>query len=176
MKKFTAFLAAAMLCIAFGACGSQSGTPAETKPIFTDVVASTQPKLDGAVPRTGGDILGKSTQTLADAGITIPEPQPVTNDKTGLWRYTKIADNHDFNAYALDYYKTYFQNDDEVHVIINTETKTTTVIFRILARLDVTVYAYSEGEETDASTIAKGDRIAEYYIYTEDGEIEKVFG
>ena len=175
MKKIIAMLAAAMLCTGLAACGNKNHTTTDSGAVFTEV-ATTQPKLDGAVPRTGGDILGKSTQTLADAGITIPEPQPVTNDKTGLWRYTKIADSHDFNAYAMDYYKTYFQNDDEVHVIINTETKTTTVIFRILARLDVTVYTYNEGEETDASTIAKGDRIAEYYIYTENGEIEQVKG
>ena len=69
------------------------------------------------------------------------------SDVTGNWRVATIAENIEMQDYALDYYKEYFESDDEIHAIVNFNYKTTTKISVIGNLLDVSVYEYVDKEE-----------------------------
>ena len=184
MKKRIYGYIALLLALACCACGKPADT-ASNAPVENPLLNTEQPgtdppevplnttRVEGNVPRTGGEISGISEETLADAQVDVQFMEQVPNDPTGFWRVAKLSDTLDFNTYALDYYKTYFKSDDEVHAIIDPVKQTTTVVFRLIGRLDVTVYAYAPGEEQDWNTLAKGDKLDEYYIYLDNGEIER---
>lgn len=124
--------------------------------------------------RSGGGIIGISSKKLADDGINIDLTKSVRNDATGDWRLTRMTADVEFTEYGLDYYRNYFESDDEVHVIVNFTKNTTTIVNYMFGMLDVTVHEYVENEEHDAKIIGNGGVLAEYYIYTDNGDIEKV--
>lgn len=99
----------------------------------------------------------------------------VRNDVTGRWRLARVATTADITDYVLDYYNAYFKSSDEVHVIVNFTTNTTTVVTAPLdTMLSVDVHQYVDKEEHDADTLASGDLIASYIVYLDSGEIEKI--
>lgn len=108
-----------------------------------------------------------------DGNITYSDE--VRNDATGHWRLARVATTADITDYVLDYYKAYFASDDEVHVIVNFTTNTTTVVTVMSgSTLSVDVHEYVDKEEHDAKILAGGDLLASYFVDIETGEIEKI--
>lgn len=79
------------------------------------------------------------------------------NDVTGKWRVTIYASNELQKDMAAEYYKTYFESDDEIHALINLTLKTTAKITKGDGDyLYVTTYEYVDGEEHDAKLLFGG--------------------
>ena len=116
---------------------------------------------------------GKVTRDISDL-IEKTTVLDVHNDVTGNWRYITIAENTDFIEYALSYYNTYFEDDNEIHAIVNFTNKTTTKISVLGNMLDVTIYEYVDGEEHDANLMYSGMVYSEYFVYLDNGDIEQI--
>lgn len=117
--------------------------------------------------------IGQSNSDISDliGNTTVLD---VHNDVTGNWRYITIAENTDFLEYALSYYATYFEDDNEIHAIVNFTNKTTTKISVLGNMLDVTIYEYVDGEEHDANLMYSGMIYSQYFIYLDNGDIEQI--
>ncbi len=120
------------------------------------------------------NLVGTSNKNIDDLNNAIIFSDTVRNDVTGKWRLCRLADNIQMEEYALSYYKKYFKNDDEVHVIINFTLKTTTVIKYNGLALDIRIYDYIDKEEHDAKLMATGTFLSEYWVYIDNGDIEKI--
>lgn len=127
--------------------------------------------------------------TFEDAASAADEPEPVPgnaidfdvtfsdtyrNDVTGNWRLARIAEDINIEEYAVDYYKSYFKSDSEVHIIINFTLNTTTCITVMGDLLDVTTTDYVDKEEHDAKLACSGTLLNEYFVNMGTGEIEKI--
>lgn len=119
------------------------------------------------------DMYGVSDGDIKDIESPI-SVQEVRNDVTGKWRVAKIAENIDIEKYVLSYYENYFENDDEIHAIINFNFKTTTKITVMGEFLDVTIYEYVKKEEHDAKMLFSGMVLKEYRVYLDNGDIEEL--
>lgn len=123
--------------------------------------------------REGEEIVGISDKTLDDVNILFDDS--VRNDVTGNWRLARIAENNfNFAEYAVDYYNKYFKADNEVHAIVNFTTNTTTRINANSTMLFVSVYEYVPKEEHDAKILFGGQKLSDYIVYLDNGDIEKV--
>ena len=99
----------------------------------------------------------------------------VNNDVTGKWRISKVATTRKATDYALEYYKTLFSSDDEIHGIVNFTDSTTIRITSVFSdTIDVSVLSYVDGEEHDAKLLFGGDLLEDYWINVETGEIEDI--
>lgn len=98
----------------------------------------------------------------------------VRNDKTGNWKISSIASNIQFEEYAASYYDRYFTDDKQIHFIVNFTLKTTSVVSCFGDMLDVTVHEYIDGEEHDANILGGGMVLAEYFVYLDNGDIERI--
>lgn len=76
--------------------------------------------------------------------------------------------------YALSYYESEFRNDNEIHGIVNFTYNTTTKISVMENVLDVTVHEYVPGEEHDTDILFSGMQLQEYFVYLDNGDIEKI--
>lgn len=134
--------------------------------------AQTDDTAEAVLHRSGEAITGVSDRSLAADHIR-PELSAVNGDVTGDWRLAVLSDPISVPEYALDYYHTYFQNDDEVHFIVIAGDQTS-VITCLPGMLDVVVRAYMPGEEQDAALLGSGAKRCEYFVYTDNGDIELV--
>lgn len=75
--------------------------------------------------------------------------------------------------YALDYYRTYFKSDDEIHGIVSFSYNTTTKVSVLGGKLDVEVHEYVEDEEHDAKMLFSGMTLARYTVNMETGKVKK---
>lgn len=113
--------------------------------------------------------LGKSDKNFLD--ITDSKPTDIRNDVTERWKMIKIAESVDVTEYLVSYTDLYYGENDLVHVIINFNYNTTTVINDFGSYLSVRVHEYVEKEEHDAKDIGSGLQLAEYNIYKDNGDI-----
>lgn len=107
-------------------------------------------------------------------GFDVDFSSSYRNDVTGKWRLARIAENKTIEEYALDYYRNYFESDDEIHIIINFTLNTTNRILVWGNLLDVATMEYVDNEEHDAKIACSGMLLSEYLINTDTGEIEKI--
>ncbi len=114
------------------------------------------------------------TENGEPLGFNVDFSKTYRNDVTGNWRLARIAENIDIEEYALDYYKNYFEADNEIHIIINFSLNTTTRIMVMGNLLDVATMEYVEKEEHDAALACSGMLLNEYHISIDTGEIEKI--
>lgn len=110
-----------------------------------------------------------NTESAQIEGVTF-KPKAVRNDNTGKWRINVISEPIDMSKHAVEYYKNYFDSDDEIHAIVNFAYDTTTKIANTPAGICVTVYEYVDGEEHDANKLFSGDMLTEKYYNSETGE------
>lgn len=96
----------------------------------------------------------------------------IRNDKTDNWRLARLATNLPITDYALDYYEAYFDNDNEVHAVINFTKNETNNITAGNGMLFIDTHQYVKDEEHDASELFGGPIIAQYIIDLNSGEIE----
>ncbi|MDU4750355.1 MAG: hypothetical protein E6X86_04930 [Clostridium butyricum] len=118
---------------------------------------------------TRAESIGKSDKEMVK--VTVGN---VNNDTTGNWKLARIADNIKIEECALDYYKKYFKSDSEIHAVVNFNYNTTTCIRKSGDYLDVTIHEYVSKEEHDAKKLFGGMVLGEYFIYLDNGDIEKV--
>ena len=129
-----------------------------------------------AVPhRTGDYFEGVSDESFESDGINIIYSDYVRNDVTGNWRIAKLASNINIADYALDYYKTYFKDENEIHAIVNFTTGTTTKVSvnKTFGVIDLTVHEYVDKEEHDAKELFGGKVLVSYNVYLDNGDIER---
>lgn len=125
--------------------------------------------------RADGNIVGVSNKNIMDIGSDYSDT--VMNDVTGRWRCLLIAeDNFDITEYALSCYQNYFDSDADVLAVINYTTKTITSISRPADYLYVSVYEYVDGEEYDASNMFGGVNLGNFFVYFDNGDIERLDG
>jgi len=136
----------------------------------TPTTETTEETVEIAVER--GEISGASDKDIS--GINVVYSNSYRNDVTGKWRLAKISESIDITEYALSYYKTYFEDKDELHVIINFSNNTTTSMRYMGGILDISTYEYVKGEEHDAKEACSGDLLTQYWVYTDNGDIEKI--
>lgn len=98
----------------------------------------------------------------------------VNNDETGNWRISKISENIEMQNFAIDYYKEYFNGDNEIHGIVNFNNNTTTRILVMGNLLDVSILEHVSAEENDAKKLFSGKLLEEYHVNIDSGEIEKI--
>ena len=125
------------------------------------------------IPEPRETAIGKSDKTI-DWFIS-PKATTVRNDVTGNWRYSGFSESGiDISEYALNYYNEYFENDNEIHAVINFANKTTSRINYSSGMLFVTVLEYVDGEEHDAKLMFSGDVLQDFIVYTDNGDIEQI--
>ncbi len=101
-------------------------------------------------------------------------PMKIKNDSTGNWRVSTIAESIDIQDYALDYYKKYFENDNQIHAIVNFNYNITAKISVVGNLLDVTIHEYVAKEEHDARLLFSGTVLKEYHVNMETGKVEEI--
>ena len=97
----------------------------------------------------------------------------VPNDDSGYFKICKISASEQVVNFAVPYYRGFFEDDREVHAIINNTLKTTTRILVDGYILDVDVFKHIEGEEDDAYTLFCGDLCESYTVNKVTEEIEQ---
>lgn len=118
---------------------------------------------------------GISDKDVYDIGSpSVFERNDVRNDTTGNWKVSTIAEDVQMVDYALSYYEKYFYNDSEVHCIVNFTNKTTTCIQYMSGQIYVTVHEYVDGEEHDVNVMFSGMVLADFIVYPDNGDIEKI--
>jgi len=117
--------------------------------------------------------IGESDKNIDDVNKKLVVGN-VRNDTTGNWRIATIAESIDITEYALSYYNKYFEDDKEVHAIVNFTYNTTTRISCLGDRLNVTVHEYVKKEEHDAKLLYSGEVLKDYFVYLDNGDIEEV--
>jgi hypothetical protein len=98
----------------------------------------------------------------------------VTNDVTGKWKCLVIYENGSSVDYALSCYKNYY-GDATLLVVENLYTKVCMTISELSpSTLSVSVYEYVDGEENNAKIMASGMCYGDYFVYTDDGDIDEI--
>lgn len=102
-------------------------------------------------------------------------PLEFPDDATGKWRKVTFAKGEvKFQYYTLCYYDTYFESDDEVHVLYNFSNKTVNCINCFGSFLDLRVLDYVDKEEHSAKAACGGTLLAEYHIDIATGVVEQI--
>lgn len=156
--------------IAFSVAGC--GDKEEPKKEATAAATSVAVSAKEAPHRVGKEFIGISDKNIEDLDIIFHSS--VRNDATGKWRLARCGTSADFNLYAKSYKNKYFKSSDEVHVFINFADKKTIAIKNLGAFLDLTVHEYVKGEEHDAKKLAGGRVYDHYFVYLDNGDIERI--
>lgn len=165
-RMLIALMAAMCLITACGGSGDAKKTEAATSAATEAVTEAATTKEETTEEET--------TEASALAEYNIMYQDYVRNDKTGRWRLARMAESVPTVDIALDYYKEYFQSDDELHFVINFTLNTTTSIARYDNYLDVCVREYVSKEEHDAVMLGSGMLLKEYWVYVDTGEVEEL--
>lgn len=121
------------------------------------------------------DSLGKSDKDIKEiTDLSTSRPKPVRNDNTGKWRVTTTSKSFNPEEYAISYFKTFFEKEDELHYIVNFNRNTTTSINKFLTILQVTIHERVDGEEHDANKLGGGMLYAEFHVHLDNGDIVKI--
>lgn len=102
-------------------------------------------------------------------GVFVDYRGDFSDDVTGNWRLSTVLTEKSIDEYAFDYYKSYFNSDDEIHWIVNYSDNTTSCINCINGYLSITEYSHVDGEESSAKKIGSGSHISDFLISAEDG-------
>lgn len=105
---------------------------------------------------------------------SVDAPSEVMDDVTGKWMLSRYASSTQVQNIALDYYNAYFENDDQIHFVINYTLNTTGRITCMGNKLDVAVMEHIEKEELSAKTLGGGMLYSQYLIDIDTGEIDKL--
>lgn len=122
--------------------------------------------------RTGDEIVGVSDKDIEDLDPDFDKK--VRNDVTEKWRAVAIAESVDFTEYALSCWEKYAEADDTVLVVLNYTTNVTTIINKTSDRLSVSCFEMVDGERNDAKLMGSGLPLGNYFVYLDNGDIEKL--
>ena len=149
--------------------------PESLEPIVIDADENDENEVTTNSSEESKNDLQKKFEENVCAGLGLFN-ESVRNDKTGKWRMLRYSGYEDIVNHAADYYKAYFDNDDEIHVVINFVLGTTSIISKLgdMDILSVTVHEYTEDEEHDAAMIGVGKVLGEYWVNIETGEVQDI--
>ena len=148
MKKYFVVILSAAIAFGSCACGGEATDKTEEK-------EST--KAEESVPhRTGDEIVGVSDKNISDLDVTFTDT--VRDDTTGNWRLAMASTSEDFLS----------------HFFINTTLGTTASISKMADMLCITIYEHVDGEEHSANNLPEGMSLGQYWIYLDNGDIEKI--
>lgn len=117
-------------------------------------------------------MVGVSESNAKDLGLKFSS---VRNDKTGKWKIATMSETPlEIQNYAASIWENFGGDDQPVLWVVNFGTKTTTQFNYMMGMIDVTIHEYVEDEEHDASELGGGMVLNEYYVYLDNGDIEKV--
>ena len=94
----------------------------------------------------------------------------VWNDKTGRWRKTQYASMVPIHDAAVEYYRAYFGDDNEIHAVINYTLNTTAKITSQGDYIQIETYERVDKEEYDVKTLFSGMYIGSSTINKATGE------
>lgn len=174
-KKLLLCILASTLII--GGCGASESFKEGVEDGMNDTFEQNEDEIseDDSEKESTGESGTISSGSYEIGDLTFNFEDSVRNDSTGKWKISKIAESADPTDYALDYYKTLFSSDDEIHAIINFSKNTTSKISVLSPELlDVTIQEYVDGEEHDANLLFSGNLLKEYHINTSTGEVEEI--
>ncbi len=165
MKKYLFVILSGILLFSLPSCGGKDN-------VIDEPPQETETAED--VPhRTGDEFIGISDKDISDLNISFSDSIP--EDVTGNWRLATISDDIDFLEYAASYYNNYFKSDDEIHFIINYTDNTITCISKYYDEfIFLSVSEHVEGEENSAKKLQSGDFLNQYWVYLDNGDIEKI--
>ena len=112
----------------------------------------------------------KSGKYTLPSGFNINFSSSVRNDVTGNWRLSTTSDSFVPAEYAVEYYKTMFSSDNEIHAIWNATLGTTTRITVVFGVISADTFEYVDGEEHDAKVLFSGTLLDSKMFDAETGE------
>lgn len=134
---------------------------------------------DNSVVENDNSVVENDTESETEDGTEdVPEIEGVVidyrggfnDDVTGNWRLSTVVTSKSIKDYAFDYYKAYFNNDNEIHWIINYADNTTSRINCMDGYLFVSTYSHVDGEENSAKEIGGGSFISDCTLSAKDGK------
>ena len=161
-------IAALMLII--GVANYKPGSQKDSAEANTSIEATAATEDPEAEPILKAEVVEHPMPDNVD--ITLAKT--VNDDVTGNWRLARVATSAFVTDYAVAYYENYFESDDEIHVIVNFSTKTTSIVKKVANILDITVHEYVDKEEHSAKTIGGGTIYGEYHVHLDTGEVEEL--
>ena len=165
--KLILIIAAVILVVLIIAIAITPGD-SESETTTTETTTQTVPQREEAIGKSNKDV-----SELTEGA----KPSSMLNDVTEHWKLMRIATTiSDIESYALSYYNEFFekQETNEVHWVVNFTNKTTASIKYMSGILFVDVFEYVDKEEHDAKKIGGGELLAQYLVYTDNGDIEKI--
>jgi len=171
MKTKLALITAitAVMALSAYSCGKVESTE---KKVDIDISRSdsstreseTEPASETTSAKSQDSDRSSAKDNLRSKGIGIEFKGEMKDDTTGKLRLALTATKVDVIEYAVDYYKAYFESDDEIHAIVNKNSGTTTCISKSGDTLSVKVHKYVEGEEEDTLKLFSGTVMKEETI------------
>lgn len=172
-----------VLCMSLSACSDTTTNTSNTSTTQTEKKTtveqtteekSTQEESKTEAPSTKNQDAEREAfkEEIGGSGLTFYNN--VRNDVTGNWRVSVIYSNAVMQEHAVNYYKAYFTDNNEIHFVCNLGLKTTTRIKVVAGELEVTVFEYVQSEEHDAKVLPGGQMLAQYYVNMETGAIEEI--
>ena len=171
MYKIKGFLVFCAISFLLSACGSSASDTSSTEAVKETVASTEETEEKEAEPTEEVDPKEELQKALEDKEALIFFGD-VRNDKTGKWRYAMYSESDTQETFAADYYKAFFEDDSEIHALINATRKTTARLTVMDDTIDVTILQYVDGEEHDAALLFSGNVMAEYWVNKETGEVE----
>ncbi len=99
----------------------------------------------------------------------------IKNDNDGKWKFAGYSSGDAQENLALDYYKAYFENDDEIHALINYAANNIAKITSMDANtIEVTILDHISDEEQSTKTIFSGKPLKKYWINKNTGAVEEI--
>ncbi len=203
-KIVTLMLATVLTASALTACGSSSDSStsssasassasvefsdSSTEATSSSVIADVSTTSDStAAENISEESVSASSESSEDSIAFTPigdslainfdlnDPLEFPDDVTGKWRKVTFAEGEvEFQYYALCYYDTYFESDDEVHILYNFSNKTVNCINCFGSFLNLRVLDYVDKEEHSAKAACGGTLLAEYHIDIATGVVEQI--
>lgn len=141
--------------------------------LVNDLISQEDIEATEVIPHRD-DVYGISDKDVFDIGSPkLFQRSELDSDVTGNWRVSIIDKDIQMVDYALSFYQKYMR-DEELHGIVNFNDSTTTCIQYVSGLLYVTVHEYIDGEESDAKSLFSGKVLADYIVYPDNGDIEKI--
>jgi hypothetical protein len=109
-------------------------------------------------------MMGASISAESEGHVSVDFKGAVQNDVTGTWRWATANTSEYILNWAADYYLQFFEDDSEIHCVINYGDSTTTCVKVVLGELCVDVHQYLEGEEGDAKIMFGGELLDEQWL------------
>ena len=139
---------------------------------------ATEEATEETLPETEAESLAHITREKFNSELGEVEPtwyKSVRNDKTGNWRMLVVYTNKVMDGpLTIDYCDAYWEDESEVHFIVNLYLKTTTVIHKYGDVAYVTIHEYQDGEEHDAIKLAGGMVYSEFSVNLTTRDVEEI--